>query len=243
MPMKFFYAPGACPVASHITLEECGAQYEGIAVNVLKGDTSTPEFLAISPRGFVPVLVTDEGPITENVAIMAYLAQTFPEAGLLPAQTPFGLATVNAFNSFLATTVHITLRHFSRPRMFADGEVAHAALRAKVPEMLNYYFGKVEDILKDGRPFVHGDRFTTSDPYLFIYSSYLHWPTDRCDMSAIPHVLAHRERVLARPATQRVLALEGIPDPALLGGEKSQIVLDAPGVMPARADGSTSALL
>lgn len=229
--MKFYYIPGACSVASHIALEECGAEYEGIAVDVFRGDTRTPEFQAISPRGFVPVLQTAEGAITENTAILAYLAQSFPQAALAPAATPFGLAQATAFNSFLATTVHITLRHYSRPRMFADGPVAHAALHAKVPEMLDYYFSKVEDILKDGRPFVHGDHYTVSDPYLFIYASYLHWPTDRCDLTAIPHVLAHRERVLNRPATQRALALEGIPDPALIGEEASKVVLDAPGVL------------
>lgn len=229
--MKFYYIPGACSVASHIALEECGAAYEGIAVDVFRGDTRTPEFLAISPRGFVPVLHTQDGAITENVAILAYLAQTHPHAELLPAFTPFGLAQATAFNGFLATTVHITLRHFSRPRMFADGDIAHAALRAKVPEMLDYYFGKVEAMLSDGRPFVHGDRFTVSDPYLFIYASYLLWPTDRCDLTAIPHVMAHRERILARPATQRALAQEGIPDPALIGEQASKVVLDAPGVL------------
>lgn len=231
MAMKFYYVPGACPVATHIVLEECGADYEPIAVDVFRGDTATPEFLAMSPRGFVPVLVTDEGALTENVAIIGYLAQTFPEAKLLPAQTPFGLAKVTAFNAFMATTVHITLRHYSRPRMFADGEIAHQALRAKVPEMLNYYFGIVEDMLKDGRPYVHGDQFTASDPYLFIYASYLLWPSDRCDLTAIPHVLAHRERILARPATQRALAIEGIPDPATIGEHAAGVVLDAPGVL------------
>lgn len=231
MAMKFYYIPGACPVASHIVLEECGADYEGVAMDVFRGDTMQPEFLKISPRGFVPVLQTEDGVITENTAIIAYLAQTFPAADLLPSPTPYGLAQVTSFNSFLATTVHITLRHYSRPRMFADGEVAHAALHAKVPEMLNYYFGIIEEMLSDGRPFVHGDRFSASDPYLFIYASYLHWPTDRCDLSAIPNVLAHRERILERPATKRALKLEGIPDPALIGGEASKVVLDAPGVL------------
>lgn len=229
--MRFYYIPGACPLASHIVLEECGADYEGVAVDVFAGDTQTPEFLAISPRGFVPVLHTDEGAITENVAILAYLAQTFPEAGLALSGSAFDLARVTAFNAFLATTVHITLRHYSRPRMFADGEAAHRALHAKVPEMLDYYFGIVEDGFRDGRPFVHGDSFTTSDAYLFVYASYLHWPTDRCDLSRIPHVVAHRERILARPATQRALTLEGIPDPATIGEAAAGVVLDAPGVL------------
>lgn len=115
--------------------------------------------------------------------------------------------------------------------MFADGDAAHAVLRAKAPEMLNYYFAKVEDMLKDERPFVQGDRYSVSDPYLFIYTSYLHCPTGRCDLSAVPHVLAHRERILERPATQRALKPEGVPDPALIGDEANKVVLDTPGVL------------
>ncbi|SKC10531.1 glutathione S-transferase family protein [Sphingopyxis flava] len=184
-----------------------------------------------TPPPILILFVGNSHLVCRAAAILAYLAQSFPDVGLSPAQTPYGFAQLTSFNGFLATTVHITLRHFSRPRIFADGEAAHAALRAKVPEMLNYYFGKIEDMLKDGRPYVHGDRYTASDPYLFIYTSYLHWPTDRCDLSAIPNVLAHRERILERPATKRALELEGIPDPALIGDEASKVVLDAPGVL------------
>lgn len=209
--LKFFYIPGACSVAPHIVLEEAGAEFEPCPIDYYAGDHKKPEFLALNPKGFVAVLVTDQGPISENPAIMAYVAQSFPEAGLIPSD-PFEFAQVQSFNMFLASAVHVTYRHISRPSLFADGEVSHAALKAKVPEMVHKYFALIEDQLSDGREWIHGDTFTISDPYLFIYASYLQ-RGDRGDPDRFPLVRTHRERVLARPATQRVIEREGKGDP------------------------------
>jgi len=209
--LKFFYIPGACSVAPHIVLEESGAEYEENPIDYAAGDHRKPEFLKLNPKGFVGVLVTDRGPITENPAIMAYVAHQFPKARLAP-RDPFEFAQVQSFNMFLSSAVHVTFRHLSRPPLFADGPEAAKALAAKVPEMTHKYFGMIEEQLADGRPWVHGDTWTISDPYLFIYSSYLQ-RGDRGDPDRFPLVRAHRERVLTRPATQRVLEREGKGDP------------------------------
>lgn len=209
--LRFYYIAGACSVAPHIVLEESGASYEEVAIDYHAGDHRKPEFLALNPKGFVGVLITDRGPISENPAIMAYVAQAFPEAELAPAD-PFGFAQVQSFNMFLSSAVHVTYRHLSRPTLFADGPDAAKALAAKVPEMTHKYFGMIEEQLSDGRPWIHGDKWTISDPYLFIYTSYLQ-RGDRGDPDRFPLARAHRERVLARPATQRVLEREGKGDP------------------------------
>jgi glutathione S-transferase len=215
--LKLYYIPAACSLASHIALTEAGAEFEAQEIDYSRGDHKSPEFLKLNPKGFVPILLTDRGPITENAAILLYIAMAFPKAGIYPSDDPFGFARVQEFNTFLASSVHVTYRHISRPRLFADGPEAKAALRAKVPEMVHRYFGLIEDKLSDGRTWVHGARYTTSDPYLFVYSSYLQWG-DRGDASRFPLVRAHRERVLARPATQEALSAEGIPDPAIAFG-------------------------
>jgi glutathione S-transferase len=215
-------------MAPHIALEETGADYEATRINILAGDNRTDAFRRINPKGYIPVLATDEGLISENPAILLYLAQTFPEARLLPSADPFGAAQVTSFNAFLASAVHTTYRHISRPRLFADGEAAHQALLAKVPEMLRRHFGLVEDMLADDRPWIFGDSFTVSDPYLFVYSSYLFWKGDRGDPQEFPKVLAHRERVLSRPATRRALDQEGIDDPATFGRTRTIMALDDP---------------
>jgi glutathione S-transferase len=215
--LKLYYIPAACSLASHIALLEARADFEVEEIDYARGDHRDPKFLKLNPKGFVPVLLTDQGPITENVAILLYVAMTFPHAGLYPSSDPYGFARVLEFNTFLSASVHVTYRHISRPRLFADGPEAAAALRAKVPEMVHRYFGLIEDKFRDGRTWVHGERYSVSDPYLFVYSSYLQWG-DRGDPDRFPRVRAHRERVLARAATQRALEAEGIPDPAIAFG-------------------------
>src|ERR1700722_9595508 len=96
---KFFYIAGACSVAPHIVLEESGAKFESIAIDYYAGEHRKPEFLKLNPKGFVAVLITDKGPISENAAIMAYIAQAYPEARLAPTD-PFGFAQVQSFNTF-----------------------------------------------------------------------------------------------------------------------------------------------
>lgn len=229
--LRFYYIPLGCSMASHIVLEEVGAEFVAERMIFERGDMDDPAFRAINPKGFVPVLITDRGVITENAAILLYLAQTYPEADLFPSNDPFGQAMVNSFNVFLSNSVHITYRHLSRPTLFADGAEAAAALKAKVPEMIHRYFGMIEKQLSDGRTWIHGDKYSASDPYLFVYSSYLQWG-DRGDPDRFPLVRAHRERVIARPAVQRAIEREGTGDPALVyGGTNLLGTIDGQGDM------------
>src|SRR4051794_9596204 len=101
--IKLFYSLGSCSLASHIALEEAGAPYEAVRINVRAWDQRKPEYLALNPKGRVPALVTDEGVLTENVAILAWVAQAFPQARLAPTD-PWGFAQAQAFNSYLAST-------------------------------------------------------------------------------------------------------------------------------------------
>ncbi len=210
--LRLYYIPGACSIAPHIALEESGADFETVAIDFAAGDHRKPEFLKLNPKAFVAVLVTDRGAISENAAILSYVAQAYPEAKLAPTD-PFEFAQMQAFNIFLASAVHVTYRHLSRPTLFCDGEEGARLLAAKVPEMVHRYFGLIEDQLSDGREWIHGDKYTVSDPYLFIYTSYLQ-RGDRGDADRFPLARAHRERVLARPAVQRVIEREGKGDPA-----------------------------
>jgi glutathione S-transferase len=210
--MKLFYTPGACSMVPHIVLEEIGLPYESAVIDFAADDQLKPEYLAINPAGRVPVLTTDRGVVTEIPAILGYLARAYPQAGLAPADDPFAFADMQAFHMFIATTIHVLFRQISRPEVYADGPETKAALAAKVPEMSDRYFGLIEARFADGRPWVHGDRYTMSDPYLFVFASYLK-RGDRGDPKKIPRIWAHRDRVYRqRPAVARVLAQEGIPD-------------------------------
>lgn len=206
--LKLFYAPGACSLASHIALEEAGAQYEGVRVDLKNGEQFTPEYLRVNPKSRVPALQTEEGVLTENPAILAYIGQRFPAAGLIPLDNPFAFADLQAFNVYLTSTVHISFAHAFRPGRYADGDAAAAAMREKVPPTLDQCFALIEGRFADGRPYVNGERFTVSDGYLFVFER---WLRDRGygHPELCPRVMAHCARVAARPAVARVLAAEG----------------------------------
>tara|TARA_A100001037_G_scaffold304714_1_gene342435 strand:- start:6337 stop:6990 length:654 start_codon:yes stop_codon:yes gene_type:complete len=207
--LKLYYSAGACSLISHIVLEESGAHYQAQAISFAAGDQFADWFLAINPKARVPALVTDDGILTENPAIANYIAQTHPESDLLPEHDLLLANQILAFNVFMATSVHIAFRQISRPGDYADGDDAASALAKKVPELANEYFRVVEGQLADGREWVHGDAFSLSDPYLFVYANYLGMG-DRGDWSLFPNLAAHHERMLGRPAVERVFADEGL---------------------------------
>ncbi|WP_380874364.1 glutathione S-transferase [Sphingomonas sp. DBB INV C78] len=209
--LKLYGAPGACSIIPHIALEEAVADYSVHYVDYAGGENRTPDFLAISPLGRVPVLMTEQGPLTENPAILSYIAMLYPGAGLAPLDDPFAFARVQAFNLFIASNIHTAFRQILFADTFADGEAAAAALRAKVPALADRYFAIIERGLADGRRFVHGDAFTISDIYLFAYANYLRFG-DRGDAARLPLILAHRARVRERAAVGRVLAAEGLAE-------------------------------
>ena len=102
--MKLYYAPHTCALASHIALEQAGADYEAIRVDFASDGQRSPEYLKINPKARVPALVTDRGVLTETPAILAFVAQRFPESGLAPLDDAFAFAQVQAFNSYLCST-------------------------------------------------------------------------------------------------------------------------------------------
>ena len=103
---KLYYAPGTCALASHIALEEAGASYTAERLDFKNNQQTSPQYLAINPKGRVPALVTDRGTLTETPAILAFIAQSFPQAKLVP-DDPFAFAQAQAFNSYLCSTVHV----------------------------------------------------------------------------------------------------------------------------------------
>jgi glutathione S-transferase len=203
--LNLFYAPGACSLASHIALEEAGADYVAVRVDTRAGEQREPDYLAINPKGRVPALVTDRGVLTENPAILAYVAQTHPQAGLAPLDDPFAFAQAQAFNSYLCATVHVAHAHKHRGYRWADDPACWTEMTRKVPETVGACFQLIEDELLQG-PFVLGERYSICDAYLFTLADWLEG--DGIDPRQFAKVYAHRERVRARPAVRKVLAEE-----------------------------------
>ena len=109
--LKLFYAVNTCALASHIALAEAGALYETVRLEFGSDDQRNPKYLAINPKGRVPTLITDRGILTETPAILAFVAQSYPKARLAPLGDPFDFARVQAFNSYLCSTVQVAHAH------------------------------------------------------------------------------------------------------------------------------------
>lgn len=202
--IKLFYSPGACSLASHIALEEAGAEYRAIKVDTAAGDQRQPEYLAINPKGRVPALVTDAGTLSETPAILAWIAQAYPEAALAPAD-PWGFAQAQALNSYLASTVHVAHAHGRRGARWATEQSSYADMKAKVSANMAECFQLIENDLLKG-PWVLGEAFSICDGYLFTVARWLEG--DGVDMARFPKVHDHFQRVGGRDAVRNVLARE-----------------------------------
>src|SRR5262245_46995891 len=109
--IKLFYAVNTCSLASHIALEETDAEYTTVRISFADNEQRSADYLAINPKGRVPAMVTERGVLTETPAMLAFIAQSFPKAGLAPLDDPFAFAQVQAFNSYLCSTVHVVHAH------------------------------------------------------------------------------------------------------------------------------------
>ena len=200
--LKLYYSPGACAMASHIALEEAGADYELQKIDLKKGEQRTPEYLAINPAGVTPALATEQGVITQNVAILTYVAQTHPQAGLAPTEA-YAFARMQAFNAWLASSLHPASGSvlFSRPPL-------EGAARAEALEQALAKYDLAEQHLLIG-PWALGADHSVTDGYLMVFTRWAR-QADLLDKVRFPGLNAHLDRVQSRPAVQRALAAEGL---------------------------------
>lgn len=201
---KLYYAPGTCALASHIALEEAGAAYTTERLDFKNNQQNSAEYLKVNPKGRVPALVTDRGVLTETPAMLAFIAQSFPEAKLAPSDA-FAFAQAQSFNSYLCSTVHINHAHKMRGPRWATEESSFADMKRKVPQTMAACFALIERDMVKG-PWVMGEQYTICDPYLFTLASWLEG--DSVDIAQFPKVADHYKRMSARPAVQKVLAEE-----------------------------------
>lgn len=202
--LTYYYAPRTCALAAHLALEHAGASYAAIALNFAAQAQRSPEFLAINPKGRVPALVTERGILTEIPALLLYVAQRFPEAGLAPLDDIFALAQMQAFNSYLCSTVHVAHAHRVRGARWADDPAAIEAMKAKVPQNMTECMLLVEQSMLQG-PWVLGDRYSVADMYLYTISGWLE--ADGVETRLLPGIMDHRTRMRSDALVQRVEAL------------------------------------
>jgi glutathione S-transferase len=204
--LTLYYAPGACSRAAHIALREAGAEFELREVDFAGAEQRGDDYRRINPKGRVPALVTDRGTITENPAILAWVAQQYPDAGLAPLDDPFEFARLQSFNSYLCATVHVAHAHSRRGERWADDAAAIAEMKRKAPEVVADCFELIENGMFAG-PWVMGEDYTVADGYLFTIAQWL--PGHRINIARYPKIRDHLNRMLQRPAVKETIMAEG----------------------------------
>lgn len=205
---KFYYTPGTCALASHIALEDAGAPYEAVRISFKTNQQNSPEYLAINPKGRVPALVTERGVLTETPAMLAFIAQSFPAAKLAPLDDPFAFAEVQAFTSYLCSTVHVAHSHRMRGYRWATEEASFADMQRIVPKSMGACYAMIERNMLRG-PWVMGEQYTICDPYLFTLVQWMEG--DSVDPADFPRIREHQARMAERPSVSRALAEEMRP--------------------------------
>jgi glutathione S-transferase len=203
--MTLFYAPHTCSLASHIALEDAGADYTTVRISFANDEQRKPEYLAINPKARVPALVTGRGTLTETPAMLAFIAQSFPLKRLAPLDDPYLFARVQAFNSYLCATLHVAHSHRMRGYRWADEASAIEAMQRKVPQSVASCYELIEATMLE-EPWVMGEVYTICDPYLFTLAQWLE--QDGVDPRRFPKVIDHRRRMSERPEVQRAIAEE-----------------------------------
>jgi glutathione S-transferase len=201
--LTLYFAPGTCALATHLALEHAGADYRAERLDFSAAQQRTPEYLRINPKGRVPALVTPQGVLTETPALLQYVAQTHPQANLLPLDDVFQLARANEFNSYLCSTVHVAHAHRTRGARWTDDEAAQQTMKKKVPQNMGECFDLIERHYLQG-PWVLGERVSACDYYLFTVSRWLEG--DGVDIKGFPKANALVERLMATDVVRKVMA-------------------------------------
>jgi glutathione S-transferase len=206
MTITLCFAPGTCARVPLIALEEIGAPFETRLIAFMKGEHRAPEFLALNPAGRVPALILDEGVLTQNSAILTYLARRFPDAGLLPVVTgPLREARLLARLVWFSADLHPLVTRIRMPQFFCDLEDGPARVRALAEAAMAFQLAGVERDLA-AAPWLLGNDWSILD-------AYLHWVWFRItgagfDAAPFPAIADHARRMEQRPAVQRALARE-----------------------------------
>jgi glutathione S-transferase len=201
--LTLFYAPGACSMAPHIVLEEGGEKYEAKRMDLAKGEQKSADYMKIHPLGRVPALKLDDGsPLTENTAILPFLGKRF---GLWPTE-PVKEAQALSLIGFFASTVHPAHAHVGRPERYTEDKAAFAGLQAMGKKTFHEYLKQIDSMY--ARREWLSDKYSVLDPYAFVFYA---WGVRReLPMAQLKHYSAFKDRMLKRPAVQRVVADESV---------------------------------
>jgi glutathione S-transferase len=205
--LTLYYSPGACSLVTHIALQEAGAEHDTHRIDFASGEQRSADYLSINPHGRVPALVTDEGTITENLAILGYIADRYGAPGSVPRGDPHRTAKAMQLLAWLSGTVHATaFGALFRPARFTPDETLHAGIKEGAHANLSSHFVELDDLCGDG--WLAGDDYTAADSYAAVFYRWAR--AAKFDLSLYPRWAALVSRVVERPAVVRAIGHEGL---------------------------------
>jgi glutathione S-transferase len=200
--MKLYYSPGACSLSPHIVARELGLNVELKKVNTKdKSMEGGGDFWQVNAKGYVPTLELDNGErLTEGPAIVQYLADLKPEAGLAPKNGTLERYRLQEWLNFLTAEVHKQFSPLFRPNTPEDYKVIAKENIAKRFDLIDHQLA--------GKDYLMGKTFTVADAYLFVLSNWTK-PT-QIDLAKWPNLQAFQKRVAARPKVKEAMQEEGL---------------------------------
>jgi glutathione S-transferase len=212
--IQLHYFPGNASMTPHLLLRELGLPFELKYVDRAAGAHKSAEYLKLNPNGLIPVLVDGDLVLYETAAILLHLVDTHPEAGLAPALGTAERAMFYKWLIWLANSVQAMMPHyFYSDRMVAPGNAAGALeVKAQAEARLNAMFDQIDaQLASHGGPWLLGNRFSALDPYTFMLCR---WSRGFARPArSLPHIAPFLERMLARPAVQKVFEVEQLSPP------------------------------
>lgn len=217
--LTLHYSPGSANLAPHILLRECGAAFELARVDTEARAHKSPDYLKLNPNGLVPVLVDRRGAeplvLYETVAILLHLADTHPDAELLPPLGSADRAQAYKWLVWLTNTLQATLIHYFYPeRMVAEGNADGAAqVKARAMARVGALLEQIDaQLASHGQSWLLGERYSAADPMAWMLTRWTRNFAERPARS-FAHIAAYQQRMLARPAVQAAIAAEGLLAP------------------------------
>ncbi|HEY3785613.1 MAG TPA: glutathione transferase GstA [Steroidobacteraceae bacterium] len=199
--MKLYVLPGACSLASAISLHEAGIPFELVKVDRLSKKAEGGDYTQINPKGYVPALRLDDGQVlTENVAVLQYIADRQPAAKLAPPAGTMERYRLQEWLSFINSEIH---KSFSPLFNSAAAEDTKQYARNLLQKRLTWLNGAM-----GSRQFLMGDQFTVADAYLF---TVLRWGAPvHVDIGQYPALKSFMDRVGERPHVIEAMRSEGL---------------------------------
>ncbi len=205
---RLYWDRGSANMAPHAVLREIGCDFKLVRVDVSRAENRAPDYLKLNPNGRVPTLIHGERVLYESAAIILYLCELHPAAGLMPAAGETDRHLFLQWLIYFTNTVQEELQHWWHADIYVDLEASRRDMKIVSERRLGMIFSRIDSMLENAGPYVLGSRFSAADIFLTMLCRW----TRQMPKPALAYASVRRliDLVTARPAWQAMMQAEGI---------------------------------